>query len=216
MHFVTVGCDAAQICEFQTTSTTDVKLYLIGYVFDGFTFLTSSLPVTPNVLALYEDCETSGIDHSSGWVQVQVNCEDNTNRYVSLRYPGDTIDDYKPVQYGGWKWQRVSPDHMFEGKIQNTDVHLFISGHCHEAVYNLVSINGVVKIGSTPVPNAIVFCYNRTRDIFVGHTETDEDGQYTFTDAGYQFEEFLVAAHCLDSQLRRYGECKQITLLDIT
>jgi PKD repeat protein len=216
MHFVTVGCDTAQICEFQTTNTTDMKLYLIGYVFDGFTFPLASVSVTPDPLALYVECDTSDIDHSSGWVQVQVNCEDNANRYASIRYPEDTIDDYKPVQFGGWKWQRVSADHIFEGKRQNYDVYFFVSGTCHEAVYALVTLNGTVKIGAAPVPNAIVFCFNATRDIFVGHTETDEDGQYTFIDAGYQFEEFLVSAHCIDSQLRRYGECKQITLLDIT
>jgi PKD repeat protein len=216
MHVVTVGCDTAQICEFQTTDHDNVKLYLIGYFFDGVTFLTASLSVTPETLALYQDCDTHDISHTSGWVQLQVNCEDNASKYASLRYPGAAEDDYDIVQYGAWKWQRVSADHIFEGKVQHASVHLFVTGWAAEAAYNLVTITGVVMLGSSPVADAWVFCFNKTRSVFVGHTHTDVDGQYTFVDAGYQFEEFLVSAHCLDNALKRYGECKQITLLDIT
>ena len=75
-----------------------------------------------------------------------------------------------------------------------------------------VSLDGTVLIGTTPIEGANIICYNLTRNIFVGKTLTDSDGEYTFTDAGYEDEEFLVGCHYVDSLQRRFGGCKLIKL----
>ena len=212
IQFVIIGCDTAQLCEFYPSDASDIHLYLIGYIFDGTTFQINAANRNLSIFSTYSEVDVSALDITSGWALVQINCSDKAARYGSLRYPGDTVDDYKPIQYGAWKWQKLSINHIFEGKIQDSNVQFFIIGTAEQTLLTPVSLDGLVKVGTTLIEGANIICYNLTRKTFVGRTLTDTDGEYTFTDAGYEDEEFLVGCHYVDSQQRRFGGCKLVKL----
>jgi PKD repeat protein len=212
IHFVMIGCDESQISEFQLSNTGDLKLYLIGYVFGGMTFFTNAYDKSlDSPFAEYRDVDISAQAATSAWGIMQVNCKDKAGRYAAMRYKGSSEDEYHQVTYGTWKPQHCNTSHIFEAKIQDGNVDFWIVGYVHETELQFLTISGVVKIGAIKVQGAHVLCYNLTKSEFVDKTLTDADGEYTFINAGYQYELFLVAAH-YDDGVNYYGIAKKVQL----
>lgn len=211
VHYAMIGCDASVICEVQVSSISDVEVFLVGYIFGGMAFFTNAHDKSLSNFGSYVDVDLSGEAPTSAWGIIQVNCQDAAGRYAALRYPGKSADDYNKVTYGAWKPQHVSSEHVFEAKVQDTTVDFWLVGYVEQTALVFMTIDGIVRLGTTPVSGAEVICYNLTKRVFVGRQVTDQDGEYTFVDAGYEFEEFLVAAHYVSGD-NRYGMCKRLML----
>jgi len=212
IHFVAIGCDASQVTEFQLSNTDDLKLYLMGYIHGGMTFATNATDISYDApCGEYADVDISTPAPDSAWGIIQINCSDKSARHVALRYKGLSEDEYHPITYGGWKLQHCSTSQIFESKIQDSNVDYFIVGYVAKTELIPLTISGTVKLGASKVEGANVVCYNLTEGKHVGKQVTDENGEYTFVDAGYAFEQFLVAAHCTESG-KYYGMAKKLQL----
>lgn len=213
MQFVMIGCDLDQISQFQLSNVGDLTLHLVGYVCAGMEFLSNAVDKSVAQYEQYVDVDCSSITEEGVAFAVQVNALDKAGRYAGLRYPGKEEDPYHTINYGSYKLQKANADQIFEAKVQDNSFKLFIVGWVIVTPLLPLTICGKVQLGNTPVEDAHVLCYNLTRKSYVGATQTDELGEYTFVDAGHQFEEFLISAHYISPGAQnRYGGCKKLTL----
>jgi len=214
IQFLIIGCDANQVCQFRGSVIADLKLYLIGYTWNGMEFSTTLYPDNDRSLTSYgsyQDVDCSAISAVSAWAIVQVNCNDRGAQLASLRENGSSEDYYRPITYGAWKPQHLDAEHIFEGKVEGEDVDFYIVGWVKQTELSNLTIYGTVKVGTGAVENAYVTCYSITKDTFIGVQQTDENGQYSFVNAGYEFEQFLISAH-YDDGTNKWGLCKKLQL----
>ena len=210
VQFLLIGCDANQVCQFRGSVIADLKLYLIGYAWNGMEFSTDATEKSLTSYGSYTDVDCAALSAESAWAIVQVNCNDRGAQYAALRENGSSEDIYRPITYGAWKPQHLI-SHIFEGKVEGADVDFWVVGWVKQTALTNLTVYGWVKVGTNLIENAYVTCYSITKGAFVGMQQTDVNGGYSFINAGYEFEQFLISAH-YDDGTNRWGLCKKLQL----
>ena len=210
VQFLLIGCDANQVCQFRGSVIADLKLYLIGYAWNGMEFSTDATEKSLTSYGSYTDVDCAALSAESAWAIVQVNCNDRGAQYAALRENGSSEDIYRPITYGAWKPQHLISQ-SFEGKVEGADVDFWVVGWVKQTALTNLTVYGWVKVGTNLIENAYVTCYSITKGAFVGMQQTDVNGGYSFINAGYEFEQFLISAH-YDDGTNRWGLCKKLQL----
>jgi len=210
VQFLLIGCDANQVCQFRGSVIADLKLYLIGYAWNGMEFSTNATEKSLTSYGSYTDVDCAALSAESAWAIVQVNCNDRGAQYAALRENGSSEDIYRPITYGAWKPQHLISQ-SFEGKVEGEDVDFWVVGWVKQTALTNLTVYGWVKVGTNLIENAYVTCYSITKGAFVGMQQTDVNGGYSFINAGYEFEQFLISAH-YDDGTNRWGLCKKLQL----
>jgi photosystem II stability/assembly factor-like uncharacterized protein len=128
-HVALVGLDGSEVAEMKI-ATTDLDLYLMGYVTSGAVFFTNAVDKSTATTGSYVDVDITGdigSDDATGAL-LETFGIDNVNHEFGVRLNGATDDLYHPAEHI-WPIVEVDSNDIFEQKIGDVDRDLYLTGY---------------------------------------------------------------------------------------
>lgn len=124
-----VGCDNSRIVEGYSTSTTNLKSYLVGYITAGVTWYTNAVDTSLGGTGTWTDLAALPSNTGMGFYLI-INWYPSSWNF-GLRKNGSSEDIYLYIRSYGISWAFVGCDEnwLIEGKIQYTDTDFYLLGY---------------------------------------------------------------------------------------
>ncbi len=124
-----VGVDGSELCEMRI-ETTDVDLYLVGYVTQGAVFFTNAADKSAASSGSYVDTDITpqiGTDVANGAL-VEFSPTDNKNKDTGIRPNGESYDYYRGLKHN-YAAVRVDSGNRFEQKVFSGLMDCYLAGY---------------------------------------------------------------------------------------
>ena len=128
-HVALVGVDANEVAEMKI-ATTDVDLYLMGYVTSGAVFFTNAVDKSTATTGSYVDVDITGdigSDDATGAL-LETFAIDEVYHSFGVRRNGATDDIYDTFEHA-WPIVEIDSNDIFEQKIEDVDRDLYLTGY---------------------------------------------------------------------------------------